>query len=160
MRTTPAKLIAQFAPVPSGFHPSVQRSPNGLTTMDGQVIHIMNTNEVEGLADPSLQQYECSLYTEKGRINQTGFTCFKIRFLSFFSVRPFHFLSVSLWSSIDFESELASDLQYFKCLLCLFTFFCFVYFCRSGLNLDSALLVNNGKSFKRRFSFSWVQKKT
>lgn len=36
--------------------------------MDGQVIHIMNTNEVEGLADPSLQQYECSLYTEKGRI--------------------------------------------------------------------------------------------
>ena len=37
--------------------------------MDGQVIHIMNTNEVEGLADPSLQQYECSLYTEKGRIH-------------------------------------------------------------------------------------------
>lgn len=35
--------------------------------MDGHhIIHIMNTNEVEGLADPSLQQYECSLYTEKG----------------------------------------------------------------------------------------------
>jgi hypothetical protein len=38
--------------------------------MDGQVVHIMNTNEVEGLADPSLQQYECSLYTEKGRFSK------------------------------------------------------------------------------------------
>ncbi|RWS15093.1 microtubule-actin cross-linking factor 1-like isoform X28, partial [Dinothrombium tinctorium] len=33
--------------------------------MDGQVIHILNPNEIEGLADPSLQQYECSLYREK-----------------------------------------------------------------------------------------------
>lgn len=41
--------------------------------MDGQVIHIMNTNEVEGLADPSLQQYECSLYTEKGIKNIVHF---------------------------------------------------------------------------------------
>lgn len=62
--------------------------------MDGQVIHILNTNEIEGLADPSLQQYECSLYIEKGnsRLKVTFDIC--ANFLSL-SLSRIPFLSLS-----------------------------------------------------------------
>ena len=33
--------------------------------MDGQVIHIINNNDIDGL-DTSLDQYETCLYREKG----------------------------------------------------------------------------------------------
>lgn len=35
--------------------------------MEQQHIYVLNTNEIEGLADPCLEQYEFSLYKEKGK---------------------------------------------------------------------------------------------